>query len=96
MLNQIRVGELDYDDIDNEQLLKTRFISKTDQNYPSDATHSFAENAPADKYNNVMLDKLQGIKYEIYAPDELPKNIFELGTSTVQTEQSVFHPRKEN
>ena len=44
MRNKVRVGNVD----DNvEQLLKAIFVCDSDENYPTDALHMYAENEPA-------------------------------------------------
>ena len=52
LLNNIRIGCLTEAD---EELLKSRFIEITDENFPHDAVHLFAENAPANQHNHLML-----------------------------------------
>ena len=44
LLNKVRVGNID-DDAEN--LLKARFMCESDENYPKDALHMYAENEPA-------------------------------------------------
>jgi PIF1 helicase. len=72
LLNQIRIGDLD---TKNEQLLKSRFITKDDPDYPVHSIHIYAENAPVDQYNSEMLDKLPTSNHQVFALDELPKNV---------------------
>ena len=43
LLNKVRIALLNETD---EQLLKSRFVVRTDINYPSEALHIFAENKP--------------------------------------------------
>ena len=45
LLNKVRVGNTDDDDAEN--LLKAGFLSESDENYPKDALHMYAENEPA-------------------------------------------------
>ena len=48
LLNKVRVGNTDDDDDDDaENLLKARFLCESDENYPKDALHMYAENEPA-------------------------------------------------
>ena len=47
LLNKVRVGNTDDDDDDAENLLKARFLCESDENYPKDALHMYAENEPA-------------------------------------------------
>ena len=48
LLNKVQIGNID----DNvEKLNKARFMHESDQNYPKDALHMFAENETAMKSN---------------------------------------------
>ena len=69
-LNKIRVGNID----DVENLLKRRFIRESDQNYPKDALHMYAENTAAMKRDDVVLNELPGEPYTIEANDKIPDN----------------------
>ena len=53
ILNRIRLGQLTKDGNEN---LCTRIIKKSDDNYPYDALHIWAENEPVDKYNESKLE----------------------------------------
>ena len=64
LLNKVWVGNID-DDAEN--LLKARFIHGSDENYPKDALHSYAENKPAIKRNETILNELPGELYTIGA-----------------------------
>ena len=57
LLNKVRAGNID-DDVEN--LLKARFICESDENYPKDALHMYAENGPAMKRNEAILNDLPG------------------------------------
>ena len=46
LLNKVQVGNIDND---AENLLNARFICQSDENYPKDALHIYAENEPAMK-----------------------------------------------
>ena len=50
----MRVGKID----DVEKLLKATFIHESDENYPKDALHMYAENEPATKRNESVLNNL--------------------------------------
>ena len=63
MLNKVRVGNID----DVENLLKARFIGESDENYPKDVLHMYAENEPAMKRNEAVLNDLPGQLYTIEA-----------------------------
>ena len=64
MVNKIQVGNID-DDAEN--LLKGRFIHQSDENYPKDALHMYAENEPAIKRNEAVLNELPDELYTIEA-----------------------------
>ena len=58
-----------------EELLKSRFISQTDTNYPVNAMHIWAENSPVCLHNEKMLESLTEPLHVINAIDILPKNV---------------------
>ena len=62
LLNNIRIGCLTEAD---EELLKSRFIEITDENFPHDAVHLFAENAPANQHNHLMLSQIDSAEYSV-------------------------------
>ena len=64
MLKKVRVGNID-DDVEN--LIKARFIRKSDENYPKDALHTYAKNETAMKSNEALLNKLPGELYKMEA-----------------------------
>ena len=64
LVNKIQVGNID-DDAEN--LLKGRFIHQSDENYPKDALHLYAENEPAIKRNEAVLNELPDELYTIEA-----------------------------
>ena len=68
-LNKVRDGNIDDD---AEKLLKARFIS--DENYPKDALHMYAENEPAMERNEDVLNDLPGELYIVEADDKVPDN----------------------
>ena len=70
LLNQVRLGMLDEE---NVCLLKTRFVTKDNTNYPAQNIHIFAENAPVNQHNQYMLEQLDTQLVEILAIDEFPK-----------------------
>ena len=72
LLNNIRVANIKRcDDI----LLKSKFISKNDPNYPTDAIHLWAKNAPVHDHNLAMLGSINQPLYSINATDIFPKNV---------------------
>ena len=70
-LNTVRSGNIDDD---AERLLKARFISESDENYPKDALHMYAENEPAMERNEAVLNDLPGELYNVEADDKVPDN----------------------
>ena len=71
LLNKVRVGNID-DDVKN--LLKARFIRESDENYREDALHMYAENEPAIKRNEAVLNEFPSELYIIEANDKIPDN----------------------
>ena len=72
LLNNIRIGVLTEQD---QETLMSRFIEKTDPNYPTEAIHIWAENALVNEHNKRKLQELPGNSYEVLAIDKLPDNI---------------------
>ena len=70
-LNKFRAGNID---ANAEKLLKARFISESDENYPKDALHMYAENEPAMERNEAVLNDLPGELYTVEADDKVPDN----------------------
>ena len=81
MLNKIRVGNIDTS-VDN--LLQSRFIDINNPSDPVNATHIFAENAPANDHNENMLNRLISPLITIHDIDELPSNC-NISESDIQT-----------
>ena len=52
--------------------LCTRIIKKSDDNYPYDALHVWAENEPVDKYNEFKLEMIKRPLVTLIAHDEYP------------------------
>ena len=71
MLIEVPVSNTD-NDIEN--LLNTRFIYESDKNYPTDALHMCADNEPAIKRNDVLLNYLPGELCTIEADDKTSDN----------------------
>ena len=71
LLHNVRVAQMQEA---NEELLKSRFIDKSDPNYPQDALHVFAENSLADQHNTEMLDALDNALFIIKAFDTVPND----------------------
>lgn len=72
LLNKIRIAGLDDD---AKTLLKSRFISDSDDDYPKNAVHIWAENKPVSDHNNCMLEKLDTPSVKIDSIDTIPKNV---------------------
>ena len=53
LLHKVRVGNID---VDVENLIKARFTRESDENYPKDDLHMYAENEPAMKRNKAVLN----------------------------------------
>ena len=66
--NKVRVGDTN-DDI--EKLLKATFVHESDENYPKDALHKYAESKPATKRNDAVLNDLLGELYIIEDHDKI-------------------------
>ena len=84
LLNKVRVGSID-DDVEN--LLKARFIRESDANCPKDALHMHAENEPAMKRNEAVLNDLSGQLYTIEPNHKIPGNCKYL-LALIQTAQN--------
>ena len=69
ILNRIRLRQLTKDD---KEKLCTRIIKKSDDNYPCDALHIWAENEPADKYDESKLEIIKRPLVTLIAHDEYP------------------------
>ena len=72
LLNNVRIGCLTKAD---ELLLKSRFVSTENQDYPWNALHIFAENYLVGIHNQRMLDTLNSPQRSIFAIDEYPDGI---------------------
>ena len=71
LLNKVRVGNIDGD---VENLLKAKFIHGSDENYPKDVMHMYAENESAMKRNDAVLNDLPHKLYKIDAHGKIPDN----------------------
>ena len=70
LLNKVPIGNID-DDV--KKFFKAR-LRESDENYPKDALHMFAENDPALKRNVAVPNELSGELYIIEANDKIPDN----------------------
>ena len=80
LLNNIRKGIVTEYDI---KILMSRFISKNDPDYPSEAIHIWSENSLVNDHNQQKLSELSGIEHELLAIDKLPDNITEAALNQV-------------
>ncbi|XP_028405231.1 ATP-dependent DNA helicase PIF1-like [Dendronephthya gigantea] len=72
LLNRVRTATQTEDDIN---IIQSRCITPDDPNYPSDALHIWAENAPVDGHNRNKLEELPGLLYILRAKDQYPPNV---------------------
>ncbi|CAB4038045.1 ATP-dependent DNA helicase PIF1 [Paramuricea clavata] len=72
LLNRVRTASHTDDDI---RCIQSRTITPADENYPSDALHIFAENAPVDEYNIDRLEQIQSPQYVLEALDQFPPHV---------------------
>ncbi|CAB4027407.1 ATP-dependent DNA helicase PIF1, partial [Paramuricea clavata] len=72
LLNRVRTASHTDDDI---RCIQSRTITPDDENYPSDALHIFAENAPVYEYNNDRLQQIQSPQYALEALDQFPPHV---------------------
>ena len=70
ILNRFPVGSLNDEDI---KILSARKVEKLDLNYPHNAMHIWAENAPVDDHNKQMLDLLNKPLVTLIADDQYPE-----------------------
>ncbi|KXJ10654.1 ATP-dependent DNA helicase PIF1 [Exaiptasia diaphana] len=80
LLNRIRTCSQTEEDI---QTVNTRLISPSDQDYPSDALHIWAENNPVTAHNNKKLDEIDAPLYVLTAIDHYPQNVSEKDIESV-------------
>jgi hypothetical protein len=60
---------------DDIKVLQSRCITPSDPNYPSDALHIWAENAPVNEHNQTKLETIQAPLFLLKAKDQYPKNV---------------------
>ena len=71
LLNWVRTASQTDDDI---TIIQSRSIFPSDPNYPSDALHIWAKNAPVNEHNNKKLEEISGSLFVVKANDQYPKN----------------------
>ena len=81
LLNKVPVNNVDHD---VENLLKARLIREFDENYPKNASNIYAENEPALKINEAVLNNFPSELYTTEAYDKIPDN-FKYHLALVQT-----------
>ena len=67
VLNKIHEGNCDKE---VETILNSRFFSQSSDQFPNNALHIFAENAPVNEHNQMMLDNIES------QPITVPELIF--------------------
>ena len=72
LLNRIRTGSHTEEDI---KCINSRSVSPSDDNYPSDALHIWAENNPVSEHNSKQLDQISAPLFVLTAVDQYPPNI---------------------
>ena len=72
LLNNVRIGELSENDVD---VLSSRVIDKSDESYPVDDLHIFAENEPARLHNQTMLEMINQTVITVEAIDQIPNSV---------------------
>ena len=72
LLNRVCTASHTDDDI---RCLQSKTITPGDQNYPSDALHIFAENAPVNEYNINRLEQIMSQQYVLKASDQIPPHV---------------------
>ena len=72
LLNRFRTASQTEADI---QCIQLRSVNPIEPNYPKDALHIFAENAPVDQHNNEHLQSLRTPLHRLKATDQYPPNV---------------------
>ena len=72
LLNRIRTASHTEDDI---KVIQSRCIAPSNPDYPSDALHIWAENAPVNEHNERKLETIQTQLYILKAKDLYSKNV---------------------
>ena len=61
--------------MDDIKVLRSRCITPSDPNYPSDALHMWAENAPVNEHNQTKLETIQALLFLLKGKNQYPKNV---------------------
>ena len=80
LLNRFRTASQTEEDI---KCIQSRSITPTDDNYPSDALHIWAENKPVDEYNLTKLEQIPTTQFNLNAVDQYPQNVSKQDISKV-------------
>ncbi|RUA05461.1 MAG: hypothetical protein DSY43_04560, partial [Gammaproteobacteria bacterium] len=72
LLNRFRTASQTEHDI---KCIQSRSIEPSDDNYPSDALHIWAENNPVIQHNNMKLDQIPASLFHLKATDQYPTNV---------------------
>ena len=72
LLNRIRTGTHTEEDV---KCINSRSVSPSDDNYPSDALHIWAENNPVSEHNNKQLDQISKPLFVLTAVDQYSPNV---------------------
>jgi len=72
LLNRFRNASHNENDI---ECIQSRSVAPTDTNYPKNAIHIFAENAPVDQHNKAHLECLSTLLHRLKAVDQYPPNV---------------------
>ena len=72
LLNNIRTASFNAED---ENLLRSKFVTKDNDNYPHHSIHIWAENAPVNQHNALMLNNVDNALFSLNAIDIFPKNV---------------------
>ena len=75
LLNRLRTDSLKDEDC---RILSEREVNKSDESYPGEAMHIWAENKPVDAHNKGMLDSIDEELVSIIAHDLYPTNVSDL------------------
>ena len=72
LLNRLRTASQTDDDL---QVIQSRVLTSNQTDYPTQALHIFAENAPVDQHNKMHLEQLNEPLYRLIAIDQYPQHV---------------------
>ena len=88
LLNRFRTANQTEEDI---KCIQSRAIADpSDNNYPSDALHIWAENNPVNQHNEMKLENIPGALFHLKAIDQYPPNV-----SQQDIDRVLARPRSE-